>query len=229
MRSIVLTGSTVEDRSRELAAALAFIVEQHPKPSVAPRPEPSPVPSTPPAPAGRVEPRPRTRGWLALGARVGLGAPSDPDLDGGLALRGGLWLVRHDIVQPIVEVDWSRSATDVLALDGIRFGGGLAIGRTMGGALWLGIGAIQRALWAQATERRRSTRWLSSTELTGLLQVRLGPWLLLGLRTGAELTFPPIQATGQGPDSLRWGRARWLAGAELGFVIPPGARLASPR
>jgi hypothetical protein len=213
VRTFVVTGETTEDRSRELAAALALVIEEFlpPEPALPP-PEPPPKPQPPPP-----EPRKRPEGWLAVGGRVGLGQPID--LDAGPTLRGGaLWGRR--IVQPIVSVAWSRSRERGLTLDGIRFGAGLALGSDLPGTpLWLGGAVVPHALLAFARDTDRDRGWSSATEISALLQVR-ARWFYGGLRVGAEVTEPPLRA--QGTDaSLRWGHLRLVVGLELGLRLPP--------
>lgn len=212
-RSLTLEGEGVEERSRELASALAFIIEgqtvegQTVAPAVV---EPRPIASEAPE---------VVRGWVALGPRVGLGPPSGPDPDYGLAARGGVWLVREH-VQPIVAFSWSRSADRDLVLDGLRFGAGAAFGTPLAGRrVWVGAGVIPHAAWTRADDLVAVAKWRSSTELAALLQVR-GSWWVLGARTGLDLTLPPVRASGQ-DTALRWGPARFMIGLEFGLVLPP--------
>lgn len=213
VRTFVVTGESTEDRSRELAAALALVIEEYlPPETVEPPPKPPPKPQPPPPP-----PRKRPEGWLAVGGRVGLGRPID--LDAGPSLRGGaLWGRR--IVQPLASVAWSRSQERGLTLDGIRFGAGVALGADLPGTpLWLGGAVVPHAVLAFARDTDRDRGWSSATELSALLQVR-ARWFYGGLRVGAEITEPPLRA--QGTDaSLRWGHVRLLVGLELGLRLPP--------
>jgi hypothetical protein len=212
-RTFVVTGATTEERSRELAAALALVIEEYlppePKPTP-PKPTPKPKPPIPP-------PRKRAEGWLAIGARVGVGRPTD--VDAGGSLRGGaLWGRR--IVQPIGSLAWSRSRERGLVLDGVRFGAGVGVGADLPGTpLWLGAAVVPHAVWALARHTSRDRGWTSATELSALLQVR-ARWFYGGLRVGAEITAPPLRARGTGAD-LRWGSARLLVGLELGLRLPP--------
>jgi hypothetical protein len=210
VRSFVVTGDTTEDRSRELAAALALVIEEYLPPEHVEPPPAKPQPPPPP-------PRKRPEGWLAFGGRVGLGRPLD--VDAGPTLRGGVLWGRR-ILQPIVSVAWSRSRERGLTLDGIRFGAGVAIGGDLPGTpLWLGGAVVPHALLAFARHTERDRGWSSATELSALLQVR-ARWFFGGLRVGAEITEPPLRA--QGTDaSLRWGHVRLLVGLELGLRLPP--------
>lgn len=207
-RAIVLGGTSVDERSRELASALALIVEQHePAPKDADR-------STDVAPP----PSPKVAGWLGAGPRVGLGPLGEVDPDVGADLRGGLWVVR-DHLQPVLEAGWSRSVAGDLHLDGVRFGGGLLAGAGLaGGRVWLGAGAIARALWARGEDRHVDTRWLSSTTPAVSFQYRGRRGLLLGARAGADVTLPPLRSRGQ-TDSIRWGILRFSAAITVGFHL----------
>lgn len=213
LRSFVVTGETTEDRSRELAAALALVIEEYLPPET---PPPKPV-TPPPKPPPQPPKRPPPEGWLAIGGRVGVGSPADPDF--GATLRGGaLWGRR--IVQPIGSFAWSRSSEGGLVLDGVRFGAGLALGHDLPRTpLWLGGAVVPHAVLAFARHTDRDRGWSSATELSALLQVR-AKWFLGGLRVGAEITEPPLHAQGTGA-SLRWGHVRFLVGLELGLRIPP--------
>lgn len=218
-RSVTLTGQTVEDRSRELAASIAIIIqeyeEKHPEEA---EPEPQPEPQPQPEP----EPKPVTTGWIALGGRLGVGPPGDAFLDGGLSLRGGTWVLR-DILQPIVAVEWGRTNEDSLTLDAVRFGGGLFLGwgELLDRRLWLGGGATVQAAWLKAVDESAPTTWTSVTQIAGLAQYR-GRILVAGIRLGVDVLTPRVEATGQEPSvQIRWTTARFAAGIELGVRIPP--------
>jgi hypothetical protein len=209
-RSVVLGATTSRERSRELAATVALIIEQH---------EPVARASTERKDTGEKETRARrVSGWLGVGPRVGLGPPSALDPDVGVTLDGGLWLVR-DHLQPVLQAGWSRSMAGDLHVDGVRIGAGVLFGGSLlDRRLWLGAGAIGRALWARAEDRSTDERWVSSTELVGAVQLRIRPGFLLGFRTGADLTLPPLSIAGQ-RDALRYGPVRWIAGLSLGFWL----------
>lgn len=210
-RTFFVTGETTEERSRELAAALALVIEEYlPPPTATPPPKPKP-PQPPPVPR-----RKPPQGWLAVGGRIGLGRPVDADA--GVSLRGGAVWGRR-IVQPIASVAWSRSAERGLTLDGVRFGAGVAIGAELPGTpLWLGGAVVPHAVWAIARHTDRARAWTSATELAALLQVR-ARWFYGGLRVGAEITEPPLRARGTDV-VLRWGHVRLLVGLEIGLTLP---------
>lgn len=211
-RSVVLGATTTGERSRELCSAIALIIEQH---------EPASSESnegTNPRHEGETKHPPRVSGWLGVGPRVGLGPPSAIDPDLGATLDGGLWLVR-DHLQPVLQAGWSRSMAGDLHVDGVRFGAGVLFGGSVvDRRLWLGAGAIGRAFWARAEDRRTDERWVSSTELVASLQLRTRCGFLLGFRTGADLTLPSLSIAGQ-LDTLRYGPVRWIAGVNLGFWL----------
>ena len=209
-RAITLEGEGVEERSRELASAVALIIEGH-------------IDATMPAEdVGQpTQPEP-LRGWFAVGPRLGAGPPSAVDIDGGLGVRGGVWLLGEH-VQPIASLGWSRSRDETLVLDGVRLGAGAAFGTPLAQRrLWTGAGIVPHAAWTRARDRRDVSQWRSSTEVSALLQVR-GSWWLLAARAGLDLTLPPVRARGQ-DTTLRWGPVRFMAGLEFGLVLPPGRR-----
>jgi hypothetical protein len=204
---VVLTGATPPERSRELAAALALIIDQH-----EPRPRPEQARTTKPQPTRARRPR----GWIGVGPRIGLGPPAAIDPDVGASLTGGCWLVGEHI-QPVVRGGWSASTDGDLRLDGIRIGAGLLAGSALvRGHAWLGAGAVGHAFWAQAEDQRADRRWVSSTELAAAFQVRGRRGLLVGLRTGVDLTLPPLRARGEST-AIRWGVVRFFAELWVGL------------
>jgi hypothetical protein len=207
-RSFELHGETVEERSRELAAALALVIEQHAT-DTSPPPKRDPPPPKPP------EGPPPPEGWLAIGGRMSLGSPID--LEGGATLRGGAtWGKR--ILQPIVAIGSAHARRDSLSVDAVRFGAGLAIGVPIPRSpVWIGGAAIPQASWTLARGRGRASTWSSVNELSALVQVR-ARGVLVGLRAGVELAFPPLVAS-NGPDRLRFGTARFAIGLEIGVLL----------
>ena len=57
-------------------------------------------------------------------------------------------------------------------------------------------------------------RWMFAPEAGGLLQLRLQQ-LVVGLRTGVDLAFPPLRAHGNDAD-IRWGTFRYMVGLVVG-------------
>lgn len=209
-REIVLTGRTVEARSRELAAALTLLVEQHrpppPERDDTPPPRPAPTPSEPE--------RFGYRGWLGAGARLALGPVSSPDIDAGVDLIGGSWLLREHL-QPLVQVAWARSRDGSLRVDAMRFGAGLAAGGApRHGVVWVGVGGIARAAAVRSRDRAAETVWVSSHELFAMAQLRPVGRLVIGLRTGVDLGLPPLSIQGQ-TGRIRYGIVRWMAGLSV--------------
>lgn len=215
-RSFTLSGETQEERSRELAAALALVIEQHAT-DTSPPPRRDPDPPKPPQ-----RPQP-PEGWLAIGGRASAGSPADPD--GGITLRGGaLWGRR--ILQPIASFGTAHARRESLRVDGVRIGAGVALGSPIPGApVWLGGAIVPQAAWTLARGRGRASTWSSVTELTALAQLRTHG-VLVGLRIGVELAGPPLDAK-NGADHLRLGTARFVAGLEIGVLLPTKKR--SPR
>lgn len=212
-RRIALTGATQEDRSRELAASLALLIEQWDDPPSpdGPQPEP-PRPALTLAPAP--EPSAPLRGWLGLGPRLELGRSR---VEGGLDLQGGVWLLREHL-QPLASVGWSAMARDGLSLHTIRFGAGLAAGAPLvAGRLWLGGYGLTHAAWTRVHDRKTVHVWASSSELGGIFQVR-GPRWLVGVRTGVELALPELRARGT-LARLNRGPLQWVLGVSFGLVF----------
>ena len=211
-RSFELHGETVEERSRELAAALALVIEQHatdtsPPPPREPPPKPPPKPPQGPAPP---------EGWLAVGGRTSVGSPADPE--GGVTLRGGATWGRR-ILQPIATIGSSHARRESLRVDGLRVGAGLALGAPIPRSpVWIGGAAVPQVAWTVARGRGRATGWTSVTELGALVQLRLRGVLLVGLRVGVELAAPPlIRAQRRRPPALRNRAVR--RGLELGVLL----------
>lgn len=219
-RTVVLAGTTREDRSRELAASLALLIEQWddpPPPPGAPGGEDPPQDRPQDPPAILKDAAPPTRGWLGLGPRLGVGRTL---VEGGLDLQGGAWLAREH-VQPLASLGWSATARDGLSLHTVRVGAGLALGAPLSnGRVWLGGHALTHAAWTRVHDARSESVWASSTELGGLLQVRGGRWLA-GIRTGVELSLPQLRAHGS-VARLDRGPALWFLGLNFGVVF--GAR-----
>ncbi len=209
-QSFALQGASTEERSRELAAALALVIEQHA------------TDASPTEPRRKATRRHRTgttqapEGWLAVGARIGAGHPPDPD--GGVTLRGGvLWGGR--ILQPIGSFATAHARHDSLRVDGVRFGAGIAIGSPIPQSpVWVGGSILPQAAWTLARGRGRDGGWSSVTELAGLAQVRTRP-VLVGLRVGVEIAAPAIAAKDRMAE-LRFGNVRMLIGLEVGVLLP---------
>ena len=218
-RKIALQGQTVEDRSRELAASVALVMDQPPDP---PPPQPPPQQQQHPGlglPPDEPKPRPSRpalRGWLGVGPRIEVG--TGLRYEAGLDLLGGLWLAR-DHVQPLLSLGFSGGARSGIALLHARFGAGAAFGAPLGARerIWLGGHVLGHAMYLHAEERGVDSAWLSSTEVGGMLQYR-GRRLFLGLRTGVDLTLPPATVRGT-TDQVRRGIVRWCFGLMFGVVF----------
>jgi hypothetical protein len=221
---ITLGGTTQEERSRELAAALALVIEQHvtdtsPPPERVPDPPKQPPKKPPPKPAGPPPPE----GWLAIGGRASIGSPVDPE--GGATLRGGATWGRR-IFQPIVSISSAHARRGSLSVDGVRVGAGLAIGSPIPRSpVWIGGAAIPQAAWTLARGRGRASAWSSVTEVSALVQLR-SRGVLVGFRVGVELAAPPLAASNEN-DRIRLGTARFVVGLEIGALLRTKKR--SPR
>ena len=190
VRSVRLEGRTKVDRSRELASMIATIIESR----------------TPVYP----------RGFLALEAHLAAGS----DLDLGLGLGGGVWLLR-DHLQPRMRVAWSHGWAPSLRVNQLDVGVGLAAGAPVdsSGNLWLGGLVMPTLTWTHASNHAEgigtASTWSGGSELCVLVQYRL-PRFVVGVRTGIETTFPAVRVVA-GTDELRFGPVRWLLAIELGL------------
>lgn len=203
-RSFVLASTTTEERSRELAAALALVIEQQ---------APIEADAKPPTLEAAVR---DPIGWLAVGARMAVGRP--PDVDGGATLRGG---ARWRYVQVVGSWASVHARRETLAVDGVRVGGGAAFGGSVG-PWWIGGEVLPQLQWLFVRDRGRARGVTATTELAALAQLRThGVWL--GLRAGLELATPSVRLLGS-EDALRFGRARFMLGVEIGLELPPQRR-----
>jgi hypothetical protein len=222
-RRIALDGTTPEDRSRELAASLALLIEQwddppandtsHSPPS-SPTPPTSTSPTAPDQPATPPSTPAKPRGWLGLGPRLELGRSQ---VEPGIDVQGGVWLLREHL-QPLASLGWSIAARDGLALNSFRLGLGLAAGAPLrAGRLWLGAHAQAHGSIPVAHDARSETSAASSTELGGLLQLRWPRWLI-GLRSGVDLALPPLRARGDHA-RLQRGPAQFVLGVQFALIF----------
>ncbi|MCA9711422.1 MAG: hypothetical protein KDK70_36630 [Myxococcales bacterium] len=220
-RRLTLSTETTDARSRELASALALLIEQLRDDET--EAEAEPLPPTPePAP-----PKPAPSGWVGVGPRAALNgrAPVDPDV--GVSLAGGAWLLR-DHLQPVAELSWSGWSRDTLRLDALRMGAGVLGGLTGGpeGRLWGGGGALVRAQWARAAAAAVATGWWASPALVGALQYR-GRIVVAGAWVGVDLQLPPLRAHDE-HSQIRWSIVRPMATLHVGIRLPP-TRASGPR
>lgn len=226
-QTVQFAGKTVEDRTRELAAGIALLIEVYPQQPPPPAADATQPPTTsgqehlpplpePPEQPPAAQPRPALRGWLGLGPRIELG--SGLRYEAGLDLMGGLWLVREHI-QPIVSLGFSGGARHGISVLHGRFGAGAAFGTPLGprDRLWLGAHVLGHAMYVHAAEKSTDATWLSSTEVGGLLQYR-GRRLFLGLRTGVDLTLPTLSIRGT-RGVVRREVPRWCFGLMFGVVF----------
>lgn len=226
-RRVALDGTTPEDRSRELAASLALLIEQWDDPPTDPpvngATHPPASTSTTPtstAPDRPAQPPPaptKPRGWLGVGPRLELGRSL---LETGLDVQGGVWLLREHL-QPLASLGWSVAARDGLSLNSFRLGLGLAAGAPLptatSGRLWLGAHALAHGSITLAHDARSALTGASSTELGGLLQLRWPRWMI-GLRSGVDLVLPPLRARGDHARLTR-GPAQFVLGVQFALVF----------
>ncbi len=221
-RTLGLMSQTIDDRSRELASALALIIDQLPRerPEWTPTPEALPPSETPSAPASPVP-----SGWVGVGPRVAFNPRGSADPDVGVSLSGGAWLVR-EYLQPMAELGWTGGSRGSLRLDAVRFGGGAAVGAPWaGGTMWSGAGALMRAQWSRATAAGVATGWWASPAVMATVQYR-GRILVAGAWLGVDLSLPPLRAYDEN-DVMRWSLVRPMATVQIGLRLPP--RLIPPR
>lgn len=212
-RGLSLEGETIEERSRGLASSLALLVEQLEASAAE-----APVPAASPEPASPIT------GFVGLGPRVAVNPGAPADVDAGLSMAGGAWLLRDHLV-PVAELAWAHSGTPELKVDALRLGAGALGGAAaLDGRLWGGGGAVMRAQWAQARAASNATGWWASPAVVGALQYR-GRILVVGLWIGADLLLPPLRARGDS-HVLRWSAVRPMATLHIGLRLPPGPRAA---
>jgi len=204
-RRVALSGDSREDRSRELAASLALLIDE----------APSPPRSSKPAPAAPAPRRAPFRAWLGLGPRVEAGPHW---VEGGVDVMGGAWLLREHL-QPIVSLGLGGAAPEDLSLFHFRFGGGIAAGAPLPDRrIWLGGHVLAHALRSRARDfDRLHVDWMAATEIGATVQYR-GQRLFLGARTGVDLVLPARNVPGHG-GRIRRGPAQWILGLVIGFVF----------
>lgn len=202
-RTVVISGSTAEDRSRELASTLALIIEAGAQEQAHAEPTPTSAPTPP-------------RGFVVVEGHVGLGPPRDLDPELGAGLGAGAWVLGEHL-QPRARVRWAHGWSGELGVHQVSAGLGLAAGAPLG-RIWLGGLAMPAVKWTYAEQVRSSSAWAGGGELCVLAQLRLAQ-LVLGVRTGVETTFPALRASGT-QDVIRWGHLRWVLVVEIGIGIP---------
>lgn len=209
-RTLILVGATDEDRSRELAATLAVILDEAGgTPSDPSDPGDPADPSKPGVPA----PGPLALGFVAIDGQLALGPPRHLDPSLGLGLTGGAWLL-GDHLQPRARVAWQHGWTGPLEVHQVQVGVGLAAGVPIR-QFWVGGLMLPTAEWTLARQVRSSSTWRGGGELSVLAQYRRRH-LVAGVRTGVDLGFPAARVPGT-REVVRWGHVRWLLAIELGF------------
>lgn len=209
LRTVVLAGPTDEDRSRELAATLAVILDE------AKQPEPTEAEPTQPDPTQPGRDLDLPKGFVVLEGHVHHGPARDPDLAFGLGLGGGAWLLR-DHLQPRVRVGWSHSWAGPLDIHQVQAGIGLAGGAALG-RFWLGALVLPALKWTYARQVTSSTAWFGGGEVSLIAQYRRRHFVV-GVRTGIETTWPAPRIPGT-REVIRWGHVRWLGVLEIGFGV----------
>ncbi len=208
-RTLTLDGTDQEDRSRELAASLALLVQDLDD-EAGPDHTATGTASSTKTTATTTDTV--LRGWLGIGPRLGL-APAQ--VSGGIDVQGGMWLLR-DHLQPLFSLGYTAQGRGQVRLHNVRLGAGLAAGAPLqAGKLWLGGYALAHITGAIAHERRTGTLLTSSHELGALLQV-LRPRWLLGIRSGLGLTLPTVRVRGDSAQ-LRQGPVQWLFALTFGL------------
>ncbi|MCA9698081.1 MAG: hypothetical protein KC431_11200 [Myxococcales bacterium] len=208
-RTIEVTGTSDEERSRELASVLALIIESRQETG------PADPGTTGDGDQPKKQPPNLPRGFVAAEAHLELGPPRDPDLSLGAGLGAGVWVLR-DILQPRLRLRWTHSWNDDLRVHGVSAGLGLAAGLPLG-RLWVGALAMPSFKWTHAMDTKAGTAYSGGGEATAMVQYRMRH-VVFGLRTGVETTFRPVRIRGSN-DVIRWGPVRWLLVLEVGLGI----------
>jgi len=229
-RSLELRGETSEERSRELATALALVIDEIHESDVEAQPvtsssvEPEPEPSEPAAePAERAEraSTPSIRAWFTVGPRVGVGRPARSDSDVGADLFAGMELLRGHL-QPLFVVGVTGASRAELEVVYVHLGAGLAGGRgLLKERLWVGGGVIPRAMWLRLQEgERRAQIWNGAASVLGIghyrMQLKGRLELQVSLRVGVDVALPDLVLTGSSAQLTR-GDVRALMAGSLGL------------
>ncbi|MFY0539724.1 hypothetical protein [Nannocystis pusilla] len=203
-RRLTLSSDTREDRSRELAASLALLMDEAPPPAWGQTCDTARARVTPslsrlarPRPALRSRPRSGRGRRRRDGRRLAPARP--PAADRKPRPRG--------------------AAPEDVSLFHLRVGGGLAAGASLlDRRIWLGGHVLAHALRSRVRERERiDVHWMSATEIGVTLQYR-GRRLFLGARTGVDLVLPSRPVPGHGA-RIRRGPAQWTLGLVIGVVF----------
>ena len=212
-RNLAFSAESPEDRSRELAAKIAFIIEDWELTSKPPSSSSSTSMTATAARTGEetdLRPHPL---FIALTPSVSFGAPVDPA--GGIGLLTGLWLHRR-YFSAALHVDWSRAHEKGLNFDALRFGPAFSAGAPLSHSqFWGGAFLSSRAQWAVAREQNDVSGWAFSSELSAVLRYR-SRHFFGGLRAGVDLQWPPQRAIGTNSE-LRRGTVRGVLTFELGW------------
>ncbi len=226
-RPLELRGETSEERSRELATALAFWIDELAAEADEGRGPHDASGSSPESGDSRLEPEPEpepapgARLWLTVGPRVGVGRPARADFDVGADLFGGVELLRGHL-QPLIVGGVTGASRAELQVTYMHLGAGLAGGTSLlGERLWVGGGVVPRAIWLRLQEgERRQQAWNAAGSVLAIghyrmpLKGRLE--LQVSLRIGADLTLPELLLTGSSARLAR-GNVRTLMAGSLGF------------
>lgn len=214
-RQVTLDATDPQGRARQLAGAVAVVIDNYEPRSVpeadtpAPKAEPSDVPTKP-------------AGFLALGGQLSTGPAARSGLAAGVSVSGGTWLLREHIM-PMLELGWRRSVAGSLTVDGLNIDGGVAFGAPIaGGHVWVGGGIIGGALGGFARDSQAASAWSAHLAVPAIVQARIGP-VFAQFHAGAEMTLPPLHFSGDN-SSLRWGHLRATFGIRLGFLLARAGR-----
>ena len=224
-RSLELRGETTEERSRELATALAFLIDELEAEDTPADGEGSSQGSSTGEVPEPVEPAPSPkepiRGWLSLGPRLGVGRPASLDYDVGGDLFGGVELLGGHL-QPLFVFGVTGASRAELELVYVHLGAGLAGGTgLLQDRLWVGGGVVPRAMWLRLQEGERSSNaWNGAASVLGIGHYRMPLKgrieLQVSLRVGADVTLPPLILTGSSARLAR-GEVRALMAGSVGL------------
>ncbi len=225
-RTLELRGDTSEERSRELATALAFWIDELAVEGEGDDPSGTSETSSLGGDTHLVlkpepEPKPQVRLWLTVGPRVGVGRPARSDFDVGADVFGGVELLRGHL-QPLLLVGVTGASKADLQVTYMHLGAGLAAGTgLLRERLWVGGGVVPRAIWLRLQEgERRQQAWNAAGSVLAIGHYRIPLKdrfeLQLSLRVGADLTLPELLLTGSSARLAR-GNVRTVMAGSLGF------------
>lgn len=214
-RQVTLDAADPQGRARQLAGAVAVVIDNYEPRSVS-------TPDTPAPESEPVAPPSNPAGFIALGGQLSTGPATRSDIAAGVSISGGTWLL-HEHVMPMVDLGWRRAVAGSLTVDGLNIDGGVAFGApVLRGHVWVGGGIIGGALGGFARDSQAGSAWSAHLAVPAIVQARIGP-VFAQFHAGAEMTLPPLHFLGD-RSSLRWGHLRATFGIRFGFLLARAGR-----